>query len=143
MNTTDAEIKTVLQTYRKITVLGLSPDRKKASHRIPMFMRTQGYEIVGVYPEKTEIAGVIMYQRLSDVPPADRAFINVFRRGEKIPQVVDELLGTGGVEVMWLQLGIVNTSAETRAEAAGLSVVSDRCLLIEYNRHFRPVPEAR
>lgn len=143
MNTSDAEIKTLLQIYRKITVLGLSPDRTKASHRIPMFMRTKGYEIVGVYPEKAEIDGVTMYQKLSEVPLADRAFVNVFRRSDKIPQVVDEILGVSGVEVMWLQLGIINPAAEARAEAAGLSVVSDLCLLIEYNRHFRSGPEAR
>ena len=137
MNTSDAEIKKLLQAYNKITVLGLSPDPTKASHRIPMFMRNQGFEIIGVYPEKTEIAGVRMYQQLSEVPLADRAFVNVFRRSEKIPQVVDEILEVGGVEVMWLQLGIANPSAEKRAEAAGLAVVSDRCLLIEYNRHFR------
>lgn len=137
MNTSDAEIKKLLQDYRKITVLGLSPDHTKASHRIPMFMHAQGYEIIGVYPQKTEISGVTMYQHLSDVPVADRAFVNVFRGSSKIPQVVDEILGVGGVKVMWLQLGIVNSQAEERAEAAGLSVVSDRCLLIEYNRHFR------
>lgn len=141
MNKSESEIKTLLQTYRKITVLGLSPDRTKASHRIPMFMRTQGYEIIGVYPEKTEIAGVTMYQNLSEVPVADRAFVNVFRRSEKIPQVVDEILAVGGVKVMWLQLGIVNPLAEKRAEEAGLAVVSDRCLLVEYNHHFRSEPE--
>lgn len=143
MNTSDAEIKTLLQTYRKIVVLGMSPDRTKASHRIPMFMRTQGYEIIGVYPEKTEIAGVRMYQHLSEVPLADRAFVNVFRRSEKIPQVVDEILEVGGVKVLWLQLGIVHPIAEKRAELAGLSVVSDRCLLIEYNRHFSSAQEVQ
>ncbi len=141
MNTSDAEIKKLLQTYRKITVLGLSPDHTKASHRIPMFMRNQGYEIIGVYPEKIEIAGVRMYQHLSEVPLNDRAFVNVFRRNEKIPQVVDEILEVGGVEVMWLQLGITNPPAEKRAELEGLAVVSDLCLLIEYNRHFRSAQE--
>ena len=143
MNASGAEIKTLLRTYRKITVLGLSPDRSKASHRIPMFMRTQGYEISGVYPEKTEIAGIKMYQDLCEVPLADRAFVNVFRRSEKIPQVVDDILAVGGVKLMWLQLGIANPIAEKRAEDAGLAVVSDRCLLIEYNRHFKSAQEVQ
>ncbi len=133
MNTTSSDIKNILQNYRKITVLGLSPDHTKASHRVPIFMRSQGYEIIGVYPKKAEIVGIKMYQHLSEVPLEDRVFVNVFRRSEKIPEVVDEILSLGGVKVMWLQLGIANPAAEKRAEAAGLAVVSDRCLLIDYS----------
>lgn len=137
MNTNDSEIKNILETFKRITVIGLSPDDQKPSHRIPVFMRRQGYHITGVYPNETDIDGMKIYQKLTDVPPADREFVNVFRRSEKIPQVVDEILSAGGVKVLWLQLGIVNAEAEKRAEAAGLKVISDRCLLVEYNRLLR------
>lgn len=138
MNTTDADIKNILETYKKITVLGLSPDQSKPSHRIPMFMRNHGYQIVGVYPKEIEVSGVKIYQSLAEVPASDREFVNVFRGADKIPMIVDEILNLGGVKVIWLQLGIKNAEAEKRAEKAGLAVVSDRCLLIEYNRHFKP-----
>lgn len=67
---------------------------------------------------------------------ADRRFVNVFRRSENIPEVVDEVLALGGTEVLWLQLGIAHPEAEKKAERAGLKVVSDRCLIIEHRKHF-------
>lgn len=134
MNTNDLEMKSILETFKRITVVGLSPDEAKPSHRIPVFMRRQGYQVSGVYPREYEIAGIKIYPALAEVPIADREFVNVFRRSDKIPTIVDEVLEVGGVKVLWLQLGITNASAENRAEAAGLKVVSDRCLLIEYKR---------
>lgn len=142
MNTNDTEIKKILETYNRITVLGLSPDRTKPSHRIPMFMQTQGYTIAGVYPKAADI-NIDMYLALQDVPPIHREFVNVFRSSEKIPMVVDEILKIGGVKVLWLQLGIANSEAEKRAEQAGIAVISNRCLLVEYNRHFKGEREVR
>lgn len=137
MNTTDTDIKKILQDYKKITVLGLSPDPTKPSQKIPVFMSSKGYSVIGVYPKEKEINGFKIFQSIADVPPDQRQFVNVFRGSEKIPMVVDEILKAGGVKVMWLQLGIKNAEAEKRAEDAGIKVVSDRCLLIEYKKHFR------
>lgn len=136
MNTTDADIKRILADYKKITVLGLSPDSGKPSHRIPVFMRSQGYDVVGVYPNGKETDGFKIYQSLAEVPAEQRQFVNVFRGSEKISMIVDEILKLGGVKVLWLQLGIENAEAEKRAEQAGIMVVSNRCLLIEYNKYF-------
>lgn len=134
MNITDSEIKKILQDYKKITVIGLSPDGTKPSHSVPVFMRSHGYDLVGVYPKEKEINGFRIFQSLSEVPVEYRQFVNVFRASNKIPDVVDEVLKTGGVKVLWLQLGIQNTEAEKRAEAAGILVISDRCLKIEYRK---------
>lgn len=136
MNTSERDIKKILEDYKKITVLGLSPDFSKPSHRIPVFMRSKGYDIAGVYPNEKETDGFKIFQSLAQVPEEQRQFVNVFRGSEKIPMIVDEIIRLGGVKVLWLQLGIENAEAEKRAEQAGILVVSNRCLLIEYNKYF-------
>lgn len=134
MNVDSNGIKEILYKYKKICVIGLSPDVSKPSYSVPMYMKKQGYEIIGVYPKPVQIEGVKMYTSLADVPEADRIFIDVFRRSEAIPPVVDEILKLGGTEVLWLQLGISNEAAEEKAEGAGLKVVSNRCLYIEHKK---------
>lgn len=134
MNVDQAGIRKILEDYKRITVLGLSPDPSKPSHQIPLYMKSNGYDVVGVYPKETEIAGMKIYQQLKDVPLEHRRLVDVFRRSDRIPEVVDEVLSVGGVEVLWLQLGIENAEAEKRAEAAGLRVVSNRCLLVEHRK---------
>jgi hypothetical protein len=136
MNVKDEEIKDLLNKYTKIAVYGLSSDSSKASYRIPMFMRSKGYDIVGIYPKYEVINEVKIYKSLKDVPAEHRKFLNVFRRSEKIPELVDEVLEVGGVEFLWLQLGITHPAAEKKAEAAGIKVVSDRCLMVEYRNHL-------
>ncbi|OYZ10973.1 MAG: CoA-binding protein, partial [Bdellovibrio sp. 28-41-41] len=63
-------------------------------------------------------------------------FLDVFRSSDKIPDVVEEVIATGGVEVLWLQLGISHPEAELKAEKAGIKVISNRCLIIEHKRWF-------
>lgn len=137
MNVTDAEIKQILTDYKKICVMGLSTDATKPSQKVPVFMRSQGYSIVGIYPGQAEINGFPIYQKLSDVPLADREFVDVFRRPEHIPTVVDEVIAVGGVKILWLQLGISHPEAEAKAAAHGIRVISDRCLHIEYEKWLK------
>lgn len=136
MNVSSSDIKPLLEQYKKICVYGLSPAVEKPSHGVPVYLRNHGYDVIGIYPGGEDFAGFKIYASLADVPKEDRKFLNVFRRAEKIPELVDEILDLGGVEVLWLQLGITHPEAERRAEAAGLKVVSDRCLLIEHRRIF-------
>lgn len=129
-------MRDLLTKYKKICVYGLSPDAGKPSHTVPLFMRSAGYDVVGIYPRPGDFAGFKIYQSLKDVPADYRKFVDVFRRPEKIPEVVDEVLAVGGVEVLFLQLGISHPAAEARAEAAGIKVISNRCLYIEYKKYF-------
>ena len=137
MKSLDNEIKSVLETYKHFVVYGLSPDAKKPSQGVPLFMRSKGYDIVGTYPKGDNISGFKIYQSLADVPLPYRKFVDVFRRSEDIPAVVDEVLKVGGVEVLWLQLGITHSDAEAKAQKAGIKVISNRCLHIEYERLMR------
>ena len=136
MNVADNEIKSLLEKYKKFAVYGLSPDETKASHYVPVYMRDHGWQMVGTYPKKHQEGGFEIYPSLREVPPEYRKFIDVFRSSDRVPEVVDEILSVGGVEVMWLQLGISNPEAEKRAEQAGIKVVSNRCLIIEHKRWF-------
>lgn len=134
MNVKDKEIGPILLNYRKITVVGLSPDPDKPSHSVPLLMREHGWDVVGTYPKLHSQGGFTIYSRLVDVPAEYRKFVDVFRASERIPQVVDEILAIGGVEVLFLQLGITHPEAEARAEQAGIRVISNRCLAIELGR---------
>jgi uncharacterized protein len=136
MNIKDAEIKSLLTRYKKFSVYGLSPDIEKPSHYVPLYMRNNGWEMVGTYPKSHSEGGFKIYEKLSDVPAEYRKFVDVFRSSDRIPQVVDEVLAAGGVEVLWLQLGISHPEAEARAEKAGIKVVSNRCLIIEHKKWF-------
>ncbi len=136
MNVKDNEIKGLLEKYKKFSVYGLSPDPTKASHYVPLYMRDHGWEMVGTYPKKHDANGFTIYPSLKDVPAEYRKFVDVFRSSDKIPEVVEEVLAVGGVEVLWLQLGISHPEAEAKAEKAGIKVVSDRCLIIEHKRWF-------
>lgn len=136
MNVNDSEIKNLLEKYKKISVYGLSSEVEKPSHYVPEYIRSHGWEIVGVYPKIHDVGGFKIYSSLKEVPAGYRKFVDVFRSSERIPEVVDEILAVGGVEVLWLQLGISHPEAESRAEKAGLKVVSNRCLIIEHKKWF-------
>ncbi len=134
MNVNENEIKNLLETHKKFAVYGLSPDPEKASHYVPLYMRDHGWQMQGTYPKKHNVGGFQIYDKLELIPEEYRKFVVVFRSSERIPEVVDEILALGGVEVLWLQLGIANPAAEARAEKAGIKVVSNRCLIIEHRR---------
>jgi predicted CoA-binding protein len=136
MNVKDSEFRDLLTKYKKFSVYGLSPDPTKASHYVPAYMREHGWDIVGTYPKIHEASDFKIYDKLSAIPAEYRKFVDVFRSSDRIQEVVDEALAAGGVEVLWLQLGIANPEAEARAEKAGIKVVSNRCLIIEHKKWF-------
>ncbi len=136
MNVKDNEIKNLMSSYKKFTVYGLSLKAEKPSHYVPLYMRNHGWEMVGTYPKLHEVNGFTVYKSLAEVPAEYRKFLDVFRSSDRIPDVVDEVLAVGGIEVLWLQMGISHPEAEKRAEAAGIKVVSNRCLIPEHKRWF-------
>lgn len=136
MNVADSEIKSLLQSYQTITVYGLSNDPQKPSHYVPVFMREKGWDVIGTYPKEHSVGGFKIYKNLRDVPKESRKFIDVFRSSDKVPEIVDEILELGGTEFLWLQLGISHPEAEKKADASGIKVVSNRCLIIEHKRFF-------
>jgi len=136
MKVKENEIKNLLESYKKICVYGLSNDTSKPSFTVPLYMKENGWDLVGTYPKIHSAGGFKIYQSLKEVPAEYRKFVDVFRASDRIPEVVDEVLSVGGVEVLWLQLGISNIDAEKKAEAAGIKVISNKCLVIEHRKWF-------
>ncbi len=137
---TDAQIKDVLTKYKRIAVIGISDEPSRASFGVSRYLSKHGYEISGVRPGGAlkEIHGRPVYENLSEVPdPLE--IIDVFRRSDAIPQVVDLVINElnrrpkgEGPKVLWLQLGITHPEAEAKASGAGLIVISDRCIKVDH-----------
>ncbi|HSC79862.1 MAG TPA: CoA-binding protein [Chitinolyticbacter sp.] len=131
-NPSDDEIRKLLQRVHRIAVVGLSPNAARPSFGVSQFMQRSGYAIVPVRPRVAEVLGEPAYSTLADVP-GQIDLVNVFRRAEEIDAVVDEAIRLQ-LPAIWIQLGIVNEAAAARAVAAGITVVMDRCIKIEYLR---------
>jgi predicted CoA-binding protein len=111
---------------RTIAVVGASADPSKPAHTIPRYLQRQGYRIVPVNPRGGELLGEPVARSLAEVDgPVD--VVEVFRPAEEAPRIAREAVEVGA-KVLWLQLGIVSQEARQVAEAAGLTVVMDRCM---------------
>jgi predicted CoA-binding protein len=131
-NPDDATVRALLQRVRRIVVVGLSPKVYRDSHRVARYLLEHGYEVVPVYPREEDILGQKVYRRVRDVPgPVD--LVDVFRRSEGLPEVVDDVLAARA-GALWLQLGCIDEAGAERAREAGLAVVMDRCLMVEHAR---------
>jgi predicted CoA-binding protein len=141
--TTDARLRDLLATVRRVAVLGIKtegqPDR--AAFYVPKYLASAGLEIVPVpvyYPEVKEILGKPAYRKLADVPgPID--VVDVFRRPSDVPGHVQDLLAKRP-RAVWMQLGIRNDAAAEALAREGILVVQDRCLMVEWRRLGRPAP---
>lgn len=129
----DAErIRTILKESRTIAVVGASDDPGRDSHSIMKFLLDRGYTVHPVNPKYAEVLGRTCYPNLGAVPePID--IVDVFRRPEAVPEIVDEALQIRA-KVLWLQFNVVHEEAAARAEANGLDVIMDRCIAVEHRR---------
>jgi uncharacterized protein len=111
---------------RTIAVVGASGDPSKPAHRIPRYLQSQGYRILPVNPRGGELLGEPVARSLAEVEgPVD--VVDVFRPAEEAPGIAREAI-EAGAKVLWLQVGIASEEARQEAEAAGLTVVMDRCM---------------
>ena len=120
---------------RSLAVVGLSSDPNRPSHSVSAYMQRAGYRILPVNPAETEVLGERCYASLRDLPVKPDV-VNVFRLPRAIPAIVEEMIDLG-LRDLWVQLRIVNLEAARTAEAAGIRVVMDRCILIEHGRLLR------
>lgn len=123
----------ILERYRTIVVVGASSLPEKPSHWVSEYMMEQGYRVIPVNPDETEVFGTRCYPDLASVPePVD--FVNVFRRPQFCADVVRDAIAAGA-KAVWLQQGIVSDEARQLAEEAGITFVQNRCVLQEHRRH--------
>lgn len=133
---TDGEIREILSSTRTIAMVGASQNPDRASYGVLGFLLRRGYRVFPINPGlagKT-IHGATVYASLADVPEAVD-MVDVFRNSDAAGGVIDEALAMSPKpKAVWLQLGVVNTDGAARGEAAGVSVVMDRCPAIEIPR---------
>ena len=126
------QIAEILKTARTIAVVGLSPKRYRPSYGVAEYMQKAGYRIIPVNPHETEVLGEKCYPDIESVPePID--IVDIFRRSEFVPEIVEAAIRKGA-KVIWMQEGVVHDDAARRAQAAGLAVVMDRCILKDHRR---------
>jgi predicted CoA-binding protein len=132
--TNKAEIRRILKESQTVAVVGLSPREEQDSHRVAKYLQSQGYRIIPVNPNADEILGERSYPDLVSIPePID--VVDVFRRSEAVPGIVEEAIKVGA-RTVWMQEGVIHEKAAARAREAGLRVVMDRCMMMEHRRHF-------
>ncbi len=122
----------ILDHARTIAVIGLSSKRYRPSYGVAEYMKRSGYRVIPVNPNEREVLGEHSYPDLDSVPePVD--IVDIFRRSEFVPEIVEAAIRKG-VKAIWMQEGVVHEAAARRAEAAGIRVAMDRCILKDHRR---------
>jgi uncharacterized protein len=133
------DIDRIIRDSKIIAVLGIKPESHNGqpAHYVPAYVANRGVEIVPVpvyFPDATEILGRKVFRKIAEIGrPID--MVNVFRRPSDIPPHVDDIIAAKP-KYVWFQSGIRHDEAATRLAAAGIEVVQDRCLMVEYGRVF-------
>jgi len=125
-----AIIRRVLKDSKTIAVVGLSPKPQRPSHQVARYLMEAGYTIIPVNPGQDSILGLPCYPDLRAIPtPVD--MVDIFRRPQAVLPIVEDAIAIGA-RFIWMQEGIVNKEAAAKAEAAGLTVIMDRCTKIDH-----------
>jgi uncharacterized protein len=136
-----ATLRRILGTCKTIAVVGLSPQWHRPSFFAAKYMQSHGYRIVPVNPVASEILGERSYPSVTAAAKAlaERGqkidMVDCFRKSEDIPPIADEAIAIDA-RCLWMQIGVVNEAAASKARAAGLDVVMNRCVKIEHARLF-------
>ena len=131
-------IKSIMENYKIVAVVGLSKNTAKDSFRVAQSLQSRGYHIIPINPFTDQILGEKSCRSLLEMPEALQKtieIVDIFRPSPDVPPVVDQAVQLkrkyGKPYVVWMQLGIVNREAAKKAEEAGLTVVMDKCMMIE------------
>jgi predicted CoA-binding protein len=130
----DDEIKK-FYTLKNIAVVGMSKNEDKAAHYVPKYLIDHGYNVIPVNPTATEILGRKSYPTVTSIP--DKIdIVDIFRRSEDVPSVVQDAINKDGIKVIWMQEGIYSKEAEEVAKEKSISTVYNRCMMAEHRRLF-------
>lgn len=133
-NASKRELDEILASARTIAVVGLSEKPDRESHMVARYLQANGYRIIPVNPAVAEVLGERSYPDLSSIPPEIAIdVVDIFRKPEFIPAIVDEAIARGA-RAVWMQLGLAHNATAQKARAAGLAVVMDRCMKVEHAR---------
>ncbi len=128
----------LLESAHRIAVLGIKHGAEDDAHRVPAYLQAQGYRILPVNPRLENVLGETCCSTISEIPEtAD--LVNIFRAPEHIPGHVDEILALRvRPAAVWMQLGIRHDASALRLREAGISVVQDRCIMVDHRRWLHP-----
>lgn len=127
------DLEQILRATRTVAIVGASPNPRRASHEIWTYLKAAGdYELYLVNPTVADIEGTPVYPSLADLPVVPD-LVDVFRRREHLPEVLRDTIAVGA-KVLWLQLGLWDEQVARDGEAAGLTVVMDRCIKVDHAR---------
>jgi hypothetical protein len=124
----------LLSRIRTIAVVGLSSDPMRPSFGVSQYMQLKGYRVIPVNPNESAVLGEKAYRTLSEIPEKVD-LVDVFRRPEFVPEIVDEAIRLN-IPSLWLQEGVIHSAAVQKARDAGITVVMDRCILKEHRARF-------
>ena len=142
MNYSDTFLRDILTSTKTIAMVGVSPNTIRPSYFVGRFLRLKKYTVLPVNPMHQ---GKVLFEQpvhssISDIPDSGPVeMVDIFRRSEQVLPIVDEAIETlipRGLRTIWMQIGIINEEAESRAKAAGLNVIMNRCPKIEHQRLF-------
>jgi len=128
----DSELKLILENSKTIAVIGCSSNPEKAAHRIPKYMKENGYKMIPINPNSHEILGEKCYKSILDIKEKVD-IVNIFRPSEECLDVVEEAIKIKP-KAIWMQTGIINEDANRLAEKNGIKVVMDKCMMVEHRR---------
>ena len=134
----DTLLKSVLTRTKRIAVVGVSMNPVRPSYYVARYLGLKGFTVIPVNPGHADkvLFGQTVQASLSVIPePVD--MVDIFRRSESVPPIVDEALATfPALQTIWMQIGVENAEAAAKADARGVTVIQDRCPKIEYQRLF-------
>lgn len=130
-----SEIKRVLQ-FKNIAVVGMSKNEEKPAHFVPKYLMDHGYNVIPVNPTVNEILGRKSYPAVSEIPE-DVDVVDVFRRSEDVPSIINDAIRKKGIKVIWMQSGIYNEESEKKAKENGMDVIFNRCMMVEHRHHLQ------
>lgn len=126
-------VKELLTPPKTIAIVGLSNKPERPSYIVANYLIEAGFDIIPVNPMEKEILGQKSYPSLVEVPKIKNVdIVDVFRKPEAVMALVKEIIKLGIHPLIWLQEGVINEEAKTKAEEAGLSVIMDLCIKKEH-----------
>ncbi len=140
MTYTDDHLRTILKSTKVVACVGVSMNPVRPSYYVARYMSLKGFTVIGVNPGHAGkvLFGQPIYASLADIPKAAKVdMVDIFRRPDAVPAIVDEAIEyLSDLRTIWMQIGVTHPQAAAKAEAAGLTVIQDRCPKIEYQRLF-------
>ena len=137
-----SDIKKILSKYKKIAMIGVSNDPKKASTIVMRYMQKYGFKVYPVNPKAKgqKILGEEVFEKITDIKdPID--IVDVFRPSKEIPAIAEDVIKIGA-KVLWLQLGIRNEEAKKLMSSNNIHYIENKCTKMEYQNYFLKVRQA-